>query len=199
MHIQNECKKIINRLVAAYDVKTVKALSEMLDTTVSVIGNRVARNTIPYDLIVKCSIDTGAKLQWLLNGEGEQNIEGIMFFNDECKNVLSRIIKSYGFTTVKALGEKWGITSGVLASRVQRNTFPYDYVLRCALETGADLIWLCTGEGDPKIDKIKTEKKSIELSSEDLEKLQRIAALKKDGAITDDEYILLKSSIFKVG
>lgn len=122
MHIQNECKKIINRLVAAYDVKTVKALSEMLDTTVSVIENRVARNTIPYDLIVKCSIDTGAKLQWLLNGEGEPNIEGI-----------------------------------------------------------------------------NTEKKSIEVSSEDLEKLERIAALRKDGAITDDEYILLKSSIFKVG
>ena len=119
MNNENECKKIINRLVTAYGVKTVKALSEMLDTTVSVIGNRVARNTIPYDIIVKCSIDTGAKLQWLLNGEGEPNIEGI-----------------------------------------------------------------------------NTEKKSIEVSREDLEKLERIAALRKDGAITDDEYNLLKNSIF---
>ncbi|OCG79371.1 helix-turn-helix transcriptional regulator [Gilliamella sp. Occ4-3] len=122
MDTENECKKIINRMVFAYGAKTVKSLSELLGTTVSVIGNRVARNSIPYDLIVKCSIDTGANLQWVLTGEGEPNIDGI-----------------------------------------------------------------------------KTEKKSIELSSEALEKLERIAALKNSGAITDDEYQLLKSSIFKVG
>ena len=120
MDTENECKKIINRMVLAYGTKTVKSLSELLGTTVSVIGNRVARNSIPYDLIVKCSIDTGANLQWLCTGEGERNIDGI-----------------------------------------------------------------------------KTEKKSIELSSEALEKIERIAALKNSGAITDDEYQLLKSSIFK--
>lgn len=119
-----------------------------------------------------------------------------MFFNDECKNVISRIVKSYGFSTIKALGEKWGITSGVLASRVQRNTFPYDYVLRCALETGANLMWLCTGQGDSGINENNAKSMSISISSEALEKLERIAALKKDGAITDDEYSLLKNSIF---
>jgi hypothetical protein len=120
MDTENECKKIINRMVFAYGAKTVKSLSELLGTTVSVIGNRVARNSIPYDLIVKCSIDTGANLQWVLTGEGEPNIDGI-----------------------------------------------------------------------------KTEKKSIELSSEALEKLERIAALKKDNLITESEYQLLKGSIFK--
>ena len=119
-----------------------------------------------------------------------------MFFDDECKNVISRIVKSYGLNTIKALGDRWGISAGVMASRVQRNTFPYDYVLRCALETGANPYWLCTGEGEPNIDGIKTEKKSIELSSEALEKLERIAALKNSGAITEDEYNLLKNSIF---
>ena len=119
MNVQNECKKIINRLVVAYDVKTVKALSEMLNTTVSVIGNRIARNTIPYDLIVNCSIDTGARLQGLVYGEGDSGIN-----DNNAKSV------------------------------------------------------------------------SISISSEALEKLERIAALKKDGAITDDEYILLKNSIF---
>lgn len=119
-----------------------------------------------------------------------------MFFNDECKNVISRIVKSYGFSTIKALGEKWGITSGVLASRVQRNTFPYDYVLRCALETGANLMWLCTGQGDSGINENNSKRASISISSEALEKLERLAALKKDGAITDDEYSLLKNSIF---
>ena len=122
-----------------------------------------------------------------------------MFFDDECKNVISRIVKSYGLNTIKALGDRWGISAGVMASRVQRNTFPYDYVLRCTLETGANPYWLCTGEGEPSIDGIKTEKKSIELSSEALEKLERIAALKKDNLITESEYQLLKGSIFKVG
>lgn len=119
-----------------------------------------------------------------------------MFFDDECKNVISRIVKSYGLNTIKALGDRWGISAGVMASRVQRNTFPYDYVLRCALETGANPYWLCTGEGEPNINGIKTEKKSIEFSNDDLEKLERIATLKNSGAITEDEYSLLKNSIF---
>lgn len=119
-----------------------------------------------------------------------------MFFEDECKNVISRIVKSYGLNTIKALCEKWGISAGVMASRVQRNTFPYDYVLRCALETGANLTWLCTGEGEPNIDGLKTEKKSIEFSTETLEKLERIGTLKKDNLITESEYQLLKNSIF---
>lgn len=97
---------------------------------------------------------------------------------------------------MKALCKYSGVDISVLASRVQRNTFPYDYFLRCSLETRADLIWLCTREGDPKIDGV-AKKNSIEVSSDDLEKLERMAALKKDGAITNDEYNLLKDSIFK--
>lgn len=121
--------------------------------------------------------------------EGEK-----MFFEDECKNVIYRIVKSYGLNTIKALGEKWGISAGVMASRVQRNTFPYDYVLRCALETGADIKWLCMGEGSPNIEGL--ERKSIQVSVDDLDKLERIGALKKDNLITESEYQLLKNSIF---
>ena len=64
------------------------------------------------------------------------------------------------------------------------------------MDTNANLIWLCTGVCNPGVEGVKIENNSINLSSEDLEKLERIAALKKDGAITDDEYILLKNSIF---
>ncbi|WP_085165373.1 helix-turn-helix domain-containing protein [Gilliamella bombi] len=116
---------------------------------------------------------------------------------DNSKNVIKRILSAYKLKTVKSLADKWNMTASVIGSRVQRNTFPSDFVIKCILDTGADLKWLCTGEGEPNIDGIKTEKKSIELSSEALEKLERIAALKSSGAITDDEYQLLKSSIFK--
>ncbi|OCG60784.1 helix-turn-helix domain-containing protein [Gilliamella sp. Nev3-1] len=115
---------------------------------------------------------------------------------DNSRNVINRILSAYKLKTVKSLADRWDITASVIGSRVQRNTFPSDFVIKCILDTGADLKWLCTGEGEPNIDGIKTEKKSIELSSEALEKLERIAALKNSGAITDDEYQLLKSSIF---
>jgi len=115
---------------------------------------------------------------------------------DNSKNVIKRILSAYKLKTVKSLADKWDMTASVIGSRVQRNTFPSDFVIKCIFDTGADLRWLCTGEGEPNID-IKTEKKSIELSSEALEKLERIAALKKDNLITESEYQLLKGSIFK--
>lgn len=115
---------------------------------------------------------------------------------DSSKNVIKRILSAYQLKTAKSLADKWNIAASVIGSRIQRETFPADFVVKCALDTGADLEWLCTGEGEPKIEGVIIEKKSIEVSSEDLEKLERIAALRKDGAITDDEYNLLKNSIF---
>lgn len=115
---------------------------------------------------------------------------------DSSKNVIKRILSAYQLKTAKSLADRWNIAASVIGSRIQRETFPSDFVVKCALDTGADLEWLCTGEGEPNIDDIKTERKSIELSSEALEKLERIAALKNSGAITEDEYNLLKNSIF---
>ena len=118
---------------------------------------------------------------------------------DNSKNVVNRMVNAYKLKTVKALCSHFDVGLSVITNRILRNSFPAEYVIQCALETGADLSWLCTGEGEPNIDGIKTEKKSIELSSEALEKLERIAALKKDNLITESEYQLLKGSIFKVG
>lgn len=115
---------------------------------------------------------------------------------DNCRDVINRTLLAYKVKTVKALSLKWGITPSVIASRIQRNSMPADIVLRCVMDTGANPQWLCTGEGEPNIHGLKTEKQSMEISTDDLEKLERIAALKKDGAITEDEYNLLKGSIF---
>ncbi|OCG08776.1 hypothetical protein A9G13_01565 [Gilliamella sp. wkB178] len=115
---------------------------------------------------------------------------------DNSKNVVSRMVNAYKLKTIKALCNHFDVGMSVITNRILRNSFPAEYVIQCSLETGANLQWLCTGEGEPNIDGLKTEKKSIEVSTESLEKLERIAALKKDGAITDDEYNLLKGSIF---
>ncbi|OCG20552.1 MULTISPECIES: helix-turn-helix transcriptional regulator [unclassified Gilliamella] len=116
---------------------------------------------------------------------------------DSAKNIIDRMVSAYRLKTMKALCEYFGVGISVLSNRVVRNTIPAEYIIQCALDTGANLLWLCTGEGKSNIDGVKTEKKTIEITSETLEKLERIAALKNSSAITDDEYQLLKASILK--
>ena len=115
---------------------------------------------------------------------------------DSAKNIIERMVSAYRLKTMKALCEHFGVGISVLSNRVVRNTTPAEYIIQCSLETGADLHWLCTGEGEPNIDGIKTEKKSRDVSIEALEKLERLGALKKDNLITENEYLLLKNSIF---
>ena len=114
---------------------------------------------------------------------------------DNTKNIIDRMISAYKLKTMKALCEYFGVGISVLANRVVRNTTPAEYIIQCCLDTGADLMWLCTGQGASGIEGLN-EKKSLTFTPDDLEKLERLAALKKDRAITDDEYNLLKNSIF---
>lgn len=60
---------------------------------------------------------------------------------------IDRMIEAYGFTTKQALCDQLGISSSTLANRYLRDTFPADFVIQCALETGASLHWLTTGNG----------------------------------------------------
>jgi hypothetical protein len=120
-----------------------------------------------------------------------------MKYDSNIRNVIERITIAYKAKTIKEIADIMNVTASVIGNRIHRGSFPHDLVLTCIVDTGVNPLWLCTGEGDPNIDGIKTEKKSIELSSDALEKLERIAALKNNGAITDDEYQLLKGSIFK--
>ena len=120
-----------------------------------------------------------------------------MKYDSNVRNVIERIMIAYDVKTIKGIADLMDVSASVIGNRIHRDSFPHDLVLNCILDTGANPQWLCTGEGEPNIDGIKTEKKSIELSSEALEKLERIAALKKDNLITESEYQLLKGSIFK--
>lgn len=120
-----------------------------------------------------------------------------MKYDSNIRNVIERIITAYGVKTIKDAADLMNVSASVIGNRIHRESFPHDLVLTCILQTGVDPKWLCTGEGNPNIPSVNTEKKSIEFSTVDLEKLERIAALKNSGAITDDEYTLLKNSIFK--
>ncbi|HGM5388009.1 phage repressor protein CI [Serratia marcescens] len=71
-----------------------------------------------------------------------------MEFNQDAKAAIERMVKAYGVKTKLALCEALGITASALANRQNRNAFPAEYVLKCALDTGASVHWLTYGHGD---------------------------------------------------
>ncbi len=62
------------------------------------------------------------------------------------KEAIERVCRAYGFTSRVQLADHIGISGSSLANRITRDNYPTDIVLRCALETGAPLHWLATGE-----------------------------------------------------
>lgn len=71
-----------------------------------------------------------------------------MEFNQDAKAAIERMVKAYGVKTKLALCEALGITASALANRQNRNAFPAEYVLKCALDTGVSVRWLTYGHGD---------------------------------------------------
>lgn len=66
--------------------------------------------------------------------------------NANASDVLDRILSAYGFTMQKDLSEKLGIAKSNVASWLQRGQVPGNVIVQCALDTGADVNWLVTGE-----------------------------------------------------
>lgn len=64
--------------------------------------------------------------------------------NDE---LLDRICQVYGFTQKIQLARHFNIAASSLQNRYTRGTISYDFAVQCALETGASLLWLLTGQG----------------------------------------------------
>jgi Bacteriophage CI repressor helix-turn-helix domain. len=63
------------------------------------------------------------------------------------RQAIERICEVYGFTSRNQLAKHIGITNSSLGNRIMRDNFPADIAIRCALETGASLHWLVTGDG----------------------------------------------------
>lgn len=101
------------------------------------------------------------------------------------KAAIDRILEVYGYTTKQALCNQLGISSSTLANRYLRDTFPADYLIQCALETGVSLEWLVSGEGS---------KKPGSPSSNSLKELKAYklenGVLVEDGTITFDYKLL---------
>ncbi|AIX49326.1 phage repressor protein [Pantoea sp. PSNIH1] len=65
------------------------------------------------------------------------------------KEVISRIVEAYGFSSRQALCNHLGVSQSTLANRSARDTYPADWVIICHMETNASLTWLSTGKGLP--------------------------------------------------
>ncbi|HEJ8018540.1 TPA: phage repressor protein CI [Serratia marcescens] len=71
-----------------------------------------------------------------------------MEFNQGAKAAIERMVEAYGVKTKLALCEALGVTASALSNRQVRDSFPAEYVLKCALDTGASLRWLTYGQGE---------------------------------------------------
>lgn len=67
-------------------------------------------------------------------------------FNNE--DLLNRICEVYGFTQKIQLANHFNIAASSLQNRYTRGNLSYDFAVHCSLETGTNLKWLMTGEGE---------------------------------------------------
>ncbi|MCU6527849.1 helix-turn-helix domain containing protein, partial [Escherichia coli] len=63
------------------------------------------------------------------------------------RGAIERMVEAYGFKTRQALCDHLGISKSTLATRYMRDSFPAEWVIQCALETGTSLSWLTNGYG----------------------------------------------------
>lgn len=154
---------IVERILSAYGVLTQKELAQLLEIAPNNVSSWQQRGSIPGNIIIKCALDTGADLQWILYGKfanddfdkPDVNIERgqqlyDLLFKSGGKSVLRRIMDAHGFTLQKEIGEAYGLSPGTISTWIRRDYFPAELVIASALDTGVSLRWLATGKGGIK-------------------------------------------------
>lgn len=64
---------------------------------------------------------------------------------ENAKEVLERILSSYGVRTRQAYSDLTNIPLSTIHNWIKRGKVPGDYVIQCSFDTGADLKWLMEG------------------------------------------------------
>ena len=198
--------EVLDRLSSSYGVTTQKELAVCLEISPGNVSAWVQRGSVPGNAIIKCALDTGADLKWLVTGlfananvkntnvsksvradRGKTLLKKMLSAGG--KSVLKRILDAYGFTTQKELSEYLEISTGTISTWVRREYFPGDVVITCALDTCASLEWLATGEmnnesqEEPAASAIPTISKKILLA----------------GKLDDDGYCYIDESFIPEG
>lgn len=61
----------LDRVVEAYGFNLKVELAEHLGIASSSLSSRYKREVFPADIVLQCSIETGANINWLISGKGE--------------------------------------------------------------------------------------------------------------------------------
>ncbi|WP_258089956.1 phage repressor protein CI [Serratia liquefaciens] len=91
-----------------------------------------------------------------------------MEFNQGAKAAIERMVEAYGVKTKLALCDALGVTASALSNRQVRDSFPAEYVLKCALDTGASLRWLTYGQGEMFEQNVTTAPSALAVPSKKL-------------------------------
>lgn len=63
------------------------------------------------------------------------------------REAIHRLMAAYDFKSRQQLCDHLGASKSTMANRYLRDSFPAEWVIQCALETGVSLLWLTTGQG----------------------------------------------------
>ncbi|WP_282677048.1 phage repressor protein CI [Serratia marcescens] len=152
---------VLERILSSYGFTMQKELGEKLGISGSNVGSWLQRGRVPGNVIVKCALETGADVHWLVTGKfananieiGKAHLHGRALYEQiqasGGRSVLRRMLDAYGFRTQKELGDFLDISTATISTWVRREYFPGDAVVACALDTGVSLLWLATGQGNP--------------------------------------------------
>jgi len=105
------------------------------------------------------------------------------------EHVLDRICDVYGYAQKIQLARHFNIAASSLQNRYTRGSISYDFIVHCALETGANIEWLLTGKGD----KFANDKASPSCTSEELTIKSFTLS---EGKLVDESEMRISKSLF---
>ena len=207
-------QQVIERIVAAYGFTSRQAFCNHLGISQSTMANRYARDTFPADWVILCSLETGVSIEWLAFGRDTKSqdptfphdlgietndsiaekheqkekspIENFINPNHGGKAAIERLVEAYGFKTRQALADHLNVSKSTLANRYLRDTFPSDWIIQCALETGSSLTWLATGLGQ-----------KLNIVESDIFKVSKFKL--EDGKIISAGHLILDKALLPTG
>ncbi|EKS8512291.1 phage repressor protein CI [Salmonella enterica subsp. enterica serovar Uganda] len=116
------------------------------------------------------------------------------------REAINRLIKAYNFSSRQQLCDHLSVSKSTMANRYLRDSFPAEWVIQCALETGVSLLWLTTGQGD-KNDNNAQENSFGFVNQTHIKPLSEVVAPEIDkatldgGALVDQGKVILDNSL----
>ncbi|MHB0169029.1 phage repressor protein CI [Klebsiella pneumoniae] len=116
------------------------------------------------------------------------------------REAINRLIKAYKFNSRQQLCDHLSVSKSTMANRYLRDSFPAEWVIQCALETGVSLLWLATGQGE-KNDNNTQENSFGFVNHPHIKPLSEVVAPEIDkatldgGALVDQGKVILDNSL----